>query len=116
MNTFSERLKSALAFRQFRQRDLVELSGICPSTISAYMTGYRVPGLKQTVRLAQALDINPEYLLGKIDVLEETYLDEIIIKLFRLSKDEQKKVLSFIDGLHPKIVSSGILKENIWRE
>lgn len=65
--TFSERLDKALAYRNMKPVDLAKLTGISESTISQYRSGYAKPKEKRLVVIANALRVDPSWLMG-IDV------------------------------------------------
>ena len=64
-NTFSERLKKAMNIRRIKQVELVEKTGISKSAISQYLSGAFVPKQKNTYKLADALNVDPAWLMGK---------------------------------------------------
>ena len=64
---FSERLKSARRLRKMSQGDLARKSGLQPSAISHFETGSRWPSFENLKRLADALNVTTDYLLGRSD-------------------------------------------------
>lgn len=64
MKTLSERIKEGLAIRGMKQSDLVERTGINKSSISTYISGAYEPKMKNIHRIAKALNISTEWLLG----------------------------------------------------
>lgn len=105
----SVRLKKALAMRNMRQSDLCEKTKIPKSAISHYLSGSFVPKQDRAVIIAQALDINPAWLMGfdapmeiedkKIPptVLELSEGEKALLALFnRVPEDQQKLVLQMI--------------------
>lgn len=71
-NIFAERLKQALATRDMRQTDLVEKTLISKSAISQYLSGAFEPKQKNIYKIAQALNVNPAWLMGKDVNMDET--------------------------------------------
>ena len=64
MSIVSERLKYAMKLRNMKQVDLVEKTGIGKSSISTYLSGEYFPKQINTYKLAEALGVNPSWLMG----------------------------------------------------
>jgi transcriptional regulator with XRE-family HTH domain len=62
---FPERLKAARDLRGFNQDQLAERSGLQSSAISHFETGNRKPSFDNLRRLADALGVSTDYLLGR---------------------------------------------------
>ena len=100
----SVRLKKALAMRNMRQADLCEKTKIPKSAISHYLSGSFVPKQDRAFIIAQALNVNPAWLMGfdapmeiediqKIPptVPELSEEDKKILEVFRLIPKEQQR-------------------------
>lgn len=106
----SVRLKKALAMRNMRQADLCEKTKIPKSAISHYLSGSFVPKQDRAFIIAQALNVNPAWLMGfdapmEIEDMQkkpptEPELSEgekVLLDLFnRVPEDQQKLVLQMI--------------------
>lgn len=68
MEGFSERLREAMALRNFRQVDLVNATKIDKGLISNYLKGNYVPKNVNVILIANALKVNTLWLLGYEDV------------------------------------------------
>src|ERR1700761_4283881 len=64
---FSERLRTAREKRSLSQTELAEKAGFQPSAISHFETGSRAPSFDNLKRLADALNVTTDYLLGRTD-------------------------------------------------
>ena len=53
--------------RQFSQSDLAKLAGMPPSSVAHFETGSRKPSFDTLRRLANALEVTTDYLLGRVD-------------------------------------------------
>lgn len=95
MSTISQRIKEALALRNLKQSDLVELTGIGKSSISTYISGAYEPKQKNIYKIAQALNVDESWLMGNDVPMERT------IETTELSK-EQKELLSNYNKLNDK--------------
>jgi transcriptional regulator with XRE-family HTH domain len=65
---FQERLKTARELRKWSQSKLAEeAGGLPPSSIAHFETGTRKPSFDTLRRLANALEVSTDYLLGRVD-------------------------------------------------
>lgn len=62
---FPERLRAARDRRGVSQADLAAKSGFEPSAISHFESGRRSPSFENLRRLADALNVSTDYLLGR---------------------------------------------------
>lgn len=69
---FPERLRTARTKRQLSQEDLARRAKLQPSAISHFETGARKPSFDNLRRLADALEVTTDFLLGRVDEMEET--------------------------------------------
>ena len=69
----ARRLYELLYNRGLFQKDLAEMSGIPPETISKYLNGKQMPDTKRLFALAQALGVSTDYILG----LERDVIDNL---------------------------------------
>ncbi len=66
-NVFKARLREARLARQLGQSDLAGKSGLPPASISHFESGARKPSFENLRRLAQALQVSTDFLLGRVD-------------------------------------------------
>ncbi len=64
MKDFAQCLKSAMAQKGMTQAALSDASGCSKAAISQYLSGKNVPGPAKVKDLADALEVQPEYLMG----------------------------------------------------
>jgi transcriptional regulator with XRE-family HTH domain len=65
---FQERLKTARdKLRKWSQTELATRAGLPPSSIAHFETGSRKPSFETLRRLANALEVTTDYLLGRAD-------------------------------------------------
>lgn len=67
---FSKRIKIRLRTLHIDQRELARRSGLTDVTISRYVKCYRKPTYDNVVRIAQALECSPGYLIDIDEPLE----------------------------------------------
>ena len=106
----SVRLKKALDMRNMKQADLCEKTKIPKSAISHYLRGSFVPKQDRAYVIAQALDVNPAWLMGfdapmqigDIQKVSPTEIqlsegEKVLLDLFnRVPEDQQQLVLQMI--------------------
>ena len=63
---FPERLRAARELRDLSQSDLARRAGLQASAVSHFETGARKPAFDNLKRLADALDVTTDYLLGRV--------------------------------------------------
>lgn len=63
--SFEGRLETIRKIRGLSQSDLSKLTGLQPSAISHFECGRRKPSISNLVKLADALDVQTDYLLGR---------------------------------------------------
>lgn len=104
----SVRIKKALSARGMKQSELCERTKIPKSALSEYISGAYEPKQDRLFLMAQALDVDPVWLMGfdvpmvkekKIspDELALTEGEEMLLDLFRqIPADRQKVVIQMI--------------------
>src|SRR6201996_3766187 len=101
---FSERLRTAREKRSLSQTELAEKAGFQPSAISHFETGSRSPSFDNLKRLADALNITTDYLLGRVD--QPTLSGPSVGKVFRhaenLTEDDLKALENMAEALAKK--------------
>ena len=101
--TFAERLRFAReALRGLTQEKLAERSGLPPTSISHFENpqGTRKPSFDNLRRLAKALEVSTDYLLGRTDDPVGTAVDDKLYRDVKLLNDEDKRIAQdIIQGL-----------------
>lgn len=64
---FQERLKAARELRKWNQAELAGKASMPPSSIAHFESGSRKPSFDTLRRLANALEVTTDYLLGRVD-------------------------------------------------
>jgi len=101
---FEQRLRAARELRKMSQGDLAEKAGFQPSAISHFETGGRSPSFDNLKRLADALTVTTDYLLGRVD--QPTLSGPAVGKVFRhaenLTDDDLKALENMAEALAKK--------------
>lgn len=66
-HNFPERLRAARELRELNQGQLAHRAKFQASAVSHFETGARKPSFDNLKRLADALDVTTDYLLGRVD-------------------------------------------------
>ena len=61
---FGKRLKGVRELKKISQAELGKLIGVSKVSICHYEKGSRIPGLETLLKIANQLDVTPNYLLG----------------------------------------------------
>ena len=103
-NLFPERIRAARIKRDLNQEGLAKRANLQPSAISHFETGTRKPSFDNLRRLADALDVTTDYLLGRVD--EEQALanssDTLYRDLDRLTSEDREIANGFLQMLAEK--------------
>lgn len=106
---FPDRLRAARELRKLSQSELAERAGFQPSAVSHFETGRRSPSFDNLKRLADALDVTTDYLLGRVDQPKGSprrAAGPVVDKLFRdaekMSQDDLDTLAGFADMLAKK--------------
>jgi len=97
---FPERLRAARKLREMEQGDLAAKSGLPSTSISHFETGTRKPSFDNLRRLAQALTVSTDYLLGRVDAPEMSLqADPLYRHMQNLSEGDREATQFFIEAL-----------------
>ncbi|MBI3864172.1 MAG: helix-turn-helix transcriptional regulator [Planctomycetia bacterium] len=86
-HAFRESLKKLREIRNLTQSELGERAGIAAAAVSHFETGQRVPSLDSLVRLADALGVSVDELLGRDVARSPAGVDPIFLRASRASMD-----------------------------
>jgi transcriptional regulator with XRE-family HTH domain len=102
-DVFPERLRTAREKRGLSQGDLATRAGFQASAISHFETGTRKPSFDNLRRLADALDVTTDYLLGRVtDAQALAGADKLHRHLDRLSSQDRDIAEGFLELLANK--------------
>ena len=104
--SFPGRLRAARENRRLSQGDLASRAGLRASAISHFETGTRKPSFDNLRRLADALEVTTDYLIGRVtDSQELAGADRLHRHLDRLSTDDRDIAEGFLKLLADKAKS-----------
>lgn len=101
---FRERLRAVREFKELSQGELAKRAGFQASAVSHFETGTRKPSFDNLKRLADALRVTTDYLLGRTDDMETlaTNADKLHRHYSGLSAEYQEMADDFIEMLASK--------------
>ena len=100
-NIFQKRLAAARKKRELSQDDLAQKTGLKPAAISHFETGARKPSFDNLRKLADALSVTADYLLGRTDDPEGFAEADVAFRhgFEKLSSDQREIAIDFIEVL-----------------
>lgn len=101
---FKERLRKAREYKEISQGELAKRAGIQASAVSHFETGTRKPSFDNLKRLADALRVTTDYLLGRTEDMatSATSADTLHRHYSGLSAEYQEMADDFIELLASK--------------
>ena len=103
-DAFKDRLKEIRERRGWSQAELAQKSGLQPTAISHFETGGRSPSFDNLRRLADALNVSTDYLIGRSNepAMAGPQTDSLFRDLDKLSDDDLKAMEMMKDALLKK--------------
>lgn len=90
--TLSANLKALRELRKLTQAELGKRAGMGAASVSHFETGQRAPSLDSLVKLADALDVSVDTLLGRAPVEAGVQLDPIFLRASRANSQTLETV------------------------
>ncbi|MEW6489580.1 MAG: helix-turn-helix transcriptional regulator [Thermodesulfobacteriota bacterium] len=90
-SAFPAKLRAAREARGLSQAELAEKTGLQPSAVSHFETERRSPSFDNLKRLADALTVSTDYLLGRVDEMTGTgpRAEQIFRHIGEMSESDQ---------------------------
>lgn len=99
---FAKRLKNIREEKGITQAELAQKVDLQTAAISHFETGQRKPSFENLKKLANALNISIDYLMGR-EIKESGDIAEKVFRHFeKLSVDDQQKIQEFTEFLAQK--------------
>jgi transcriptional regulator with XRE-family HTH domain len=97
---FAKRLKEARELRNLSQADLATRARLQASAVSHFETGTRRPSFDNLRRLADALHVSTDYLLGRTESMTGAATADVLYRdIERLSSDDREMASDIIAKL-----------------
>ncbi|GMO32308.1 MAG: helix-turn-helix transcriptional regulator [Termitinemataceae bacterium] len=105
---FCERLKKSREIRGLTQNELGTKAQLPPSSIAHFETGTRKPSFDNLRRLAEALSVTTDYLLGRVDKPGLPASADVLFRDFdKLSDNDRDITAKFIQMLTERNSKNG---------
>ena len=100
MIAIGSKIKEARERAHLTQEELSEIIDISPTHMSVIERGVKTPKLDTFVKIVRALNVSADALLqGDVEHADESIMAEISVRLGRLPKKEQNRILNAIRAL-----------------
>jgi transcriptional regulator with XRE-family HTH domain len=96
---FQERLRTARRLRKLEQAELAEKAGLPAASISHFEKGNRKPSFDNLRRLARALDVTTDFLLGTVDEVGLGAAGQTLYRHVENLSDEDRRLAEGIMSL-----------------
>ena len=94
---FGDRLKAARDLRRMSQGELAEKCRLPPSSISHFESAKRKPSFDNLRKLAAALEVTTDYLLGRSETIATGAEADVLFRdAQKLSNQDRQQALDFI--------------------
>jgi transcriptional regulator with XRE-family HTH domain len=107
--TFGERLTTVRKRKGLNQADIGKKIGINGDAYGRYERGEVRPTIEMAVKIADALEVSLDYLLGKTDAELDNATLKRIQDVTRLPEKEKEHVFVFLDAFLSKMKMQGVL-------
>lgn len=94
-----QRINSALAAANKKQKELAAALGVTDNTISYFVSGKRTPNTEQIIKIAEFLNVSADYLLGLSDVQSTDIDTQAICKKIGCSEEVVSSLISLYQEL-----------------
>lgn len=101
---FRERLRAVREQRGYSQEDLAKRAGMQPSAVSHFETGARKPSFDNLRRLADALEVTTDYLLGRVADSTGLAAPEQLFRNYEKLKADDRQ---FVDRMVRELAKKG---------
>lgn len=100
---FPALLKKAREIRELNQAELATRTGLQPSAISHFEAGTRKPSFANLRKLADALNVSTDFLLGRSDSMEAAATADILYRDYgNLSDQDQEHIRMLVQVMKDK--------------
>ena len=115
MDIFVQRLRQAMFLSGLRQKDICEKTGFSDSQMSNWHKGRYRPNAEAMAKIAKALGVSVEYLLGKEDVSPAKLTKPIVREIHVLGKVAAGVPIIAQEDVRGTIMTDRVLKSHYER-
>ena len=95
----SDRLINLRKERKLAQGELAKKVEIHPNILGRYERGETTPNIEIVSKLADALRVSVDYLIGKTDIEVDRVILDKVISIQKLPKEDRHCIMYSLDGL-----------------
>lgn len=103
---FADRVRAARALRGLNQAQLAEATKLQVSAVSHFETGTRSPSFDNLRKIADALQVTTDYLIGRSD--SPNLSNETASSLFRKAEKLTSKDLEFLEQMADQLAKRNV--------
>lgn len=105
--TFGERLVESLKQRNLTQKELAEMIGVTPTRLNYWIKDKRQPDVEYIKKLASALKVSGDYLVGNMEELSRKAkeIDQFLLKYEQLDEHGRRLVNTVLEIEHERCVT-----------
>ncbi len=97
--SFASRLTALRKEKKIAQNELAKTVGIHPNVLGRYEREEAKPSIDMAVKLANALNVSVDYLVGKTDIeLDDSILNKVI-DIQKLPNEDKQHIMYSLDAL-----------------
>lgn len=102
MSKVGDRIKECRENQKLSMTDLAEKTGLTISAISQFESGARDPQLESLNKLADALEVSVDYLMGREEMLSDENIQAMFRGLQNMNEKDKEQMLHFFQFLKAK--------------
>lgn len=96
---FDKQLSELRKAKKFSQEELAKLAGVHTNVLGRYERGEAKPSIEIAVKLAEALEVSLDFLVGKSDIELDKAIAEKIITIQKLPEQDREHILFTLDAM-----------------
>ncbi|RVU90828.1 XRE family transcriptional regulator [Flavobacterium columnare] len=97
--SFSERIMAIRKNKKIAQGELAEKIGVHQNVLGRYERGEATPSVEMASKLALALGVSLDFLVGNTDVELDKNILEKVVSIQKLPEEDKNCIMYSIDGL-----------------
>ena len=102
MSIVGDKIKQCRENQGLSMTDLAKKTGMTISAISQFESGDRAPSLESLDKLADALEVSVDYLMGREEKISDENLSAMFRGLQNMTEEDREEMLNFYQFLRAK--------------
>ena len=96
---FDKQLSELRKAKKFSQEELAKLAGVHTNVLGRYERGEAKPSIEIAVKLAEALEVSLDFLVGKSDLQIDKGIADKILTIQKLPEQDREHILFTLDAM-----------------